>query len=38
MWAGLMIFAQILILFVLYKGGKWRERGEAKEEALRDSK
>jgi len=26
-----MILTELLILLVLYKGGKWRERGEAKE-------
>ncbi|KIM78482.1 hypothetical protein PILCRDRAFT_75381 [Piloderma croceum F 1598] len=30
-WAGVMIFTELMILLVLYKGGKWRERGEERE-------
>ena len=31
MWAGLMLICGLLILLVLYKGGKWRKEGEARE-------
>lgn len=32
-WAVVMVIAEILILLVLYKGGMWREREEAREAA-----
>lgn len=31
MWAGLILISELLILLVLYKGGKWRKEGEARE-------
>jgi len=35
-WAGVMIIAELFILLVLYKGGKWRESGQAKEREAAD--
>ncbi|KAA1473796.1 MFS general substrate transporter [Dentipellis sp. KUC8613] len=31
LWAGLLIFTEGLMLVVLYKGGRWREKAEARE-------
>ncbi|TFY83415.1 hypothetical protein EWM64_g590 [Hericium alpestre] len=33
LWTGLIIICEILVLLVLYKGGAWREKGEARERA-----
>lgn len=32
-WAGVMVLAELLILLVLYRGGKWREESETREKA-----
>ncbi|EIW74247.1 MFS general substrate transporter [Coniophora puteana RWD-64-598 SS2] len=38
LWAGLMLFAQGMILLVLYKGRKWREQSIEAETARQDRK
>lgn len=35
-WAGLMLFAELMVLLVLYKGKKWREASLEKERQQSD--
>ncbi|KAH7915436.1 major facilitator superfamily domain-containing protein [Hygrophoropsis aurantiaca] len=38
LWGGLLIVMELLILLVLYKGGKWRQQAEEREKATAEGK